>query len=283
MKVSGCAIVRNALLMGYPARESIESVLPICDEFIVNLGRSEDDSLALVRSIGSPKVRIVETAWEDDLREGGRVLSNQTNLALRHCTGDWAFYLQSDEVVHEKHLGYLQTVMRRCLRQDRIEGLQFRYRHFYGSYDYYQDNYRRWYPREVRIIRRRDNIVSWDDAKGFRHPDGSRIRAVPTKAEIFHYGWVKSPEQMLFKNKSLDRYWHDDAWIAARYEGRREFAYPDRRFLVRFRDRHPAVMRERIARSGLKLAMPRSLTRCFPIRKLAVLMEPLLERAGIRL
>jgi hypothetical protein len=124
MKVSGFAIVRNALLMGYPARESIESVLPICDEFIVNLGRSEDDSLALVRSIGSPKVRIVETAWEEDLRESGRVLSNQTNLALGHCTGDWAFYLQSDEVVHERYLGYLQVLMRRYLGQDRIEGLE---------------------------------------------------------------------------------------------------------------------------------------------------------------
>jgi hypothetical protein len=283
MKVSGFAIVRNALLMGYPARESIESVLPICDEFIVNLGRSEDDSLALVRSIGSPKVRIVETAWEEDLRESGRVLSNQTNLALGHCTGDWAFYLQSDEVVHERYLGYLQVLMRRYLGQDRIEGLEFKYRHFYGTYDHYQDNYRRWYPREVRIIRRRDNIVSWDDAKGFRHRDGSRINAVPTKAEIFHYGWVKPPEQMLFKSKSLDRYWHDDAWIAARYEGQREFAYPDRHYLVRFRNSHPSVMRERIARSGFKLTTPRSLMRCFPVRKLAVLMEPLLKRAGIRL
>lgn len=283
MKVSGFTIVKNAVKMGYPARESIESILPICDEFVVNVGRSDDTTLDLIRAIPSKKIRIIETDWEENLRTGGQVLSRQTNVALRAGTGDWAFYLQSDEVIHEKYLDYIQDRMVYYSKHSPVEGLIFRYRHFYGSYDYVQDNYRRWYPQEVRIVRNREQIVSWGDAMDFRHPDGSRLNAVAINAEVYHYGWVKPPEQMLFKKKTLDRYWHEDTWIESRYQEQKEFDYPDRRFLVPFKDSHPAVMQERVRQSQFKLELPKTLVRWYPMRKLCVLLEPLLKRLNIRL
>ena len=109
MKISGFTIVRNALKFNYPAVESIQSILPICDEFIVNVGESEDDTLKLIKSINSPKIRIIQTKW--DFSEGKTVLSRQTNVALKECKGDWAFYLQSDEVIHEDDLPVLKNKM----------------------------------------------------------------------------------------------------------------------------------------------------------------------------
>ena len=82
MKVSGFTFVRNAIKYDYPVVEAIRSLLPICDEFIVAVGNSEDDTRNLVLSIGDPKIRIVDTIWDDSMREGGKVLAIETNKAF---------------------------------------------------------------------------------------------------------------------------------------------------------------------------------------------------------
>jgi glycosyltransferase involved in cell wall biosynthesis len=113
MKISGFTIARNVIKFNYPIIESIESILPICDEFIVNVGDSEDDTLALIQSIKSDKIRVIQNTW--DMSQGKEVLSHQTNLALKQCRGDWAFYLQSDEVIHEDDLPRLKSIMQKNL------------------------------------------------------------------------------------------------------------------------------------------------------------------------
>jgi glycosyltransferase involved in cell wall biosynthesis len=115
MKVSGFTIVRNALKYDYPIVEAISSILPICDEVIVAVGKSDDDTLNLIRSIDSSKIKIVETVWNDALREGGRVLADETNKALAACAkdSDWCFYIQGDEVIHEAdHPAILDAMFR---------------------------------------------------------------------------------------------------------------------------------------------------------------------------
>src|SRR5215207_8727233 len=104
MTLSGFTFCRNMVRYDYPVVESIRSILPIVDEFVVNVGRCEDGTLELIRSIDSPKIRIVESVWDETLRKDGIIYSQQTNIALSHCAGDWAFYLQADEVIHEQDL-----------------------------------------------------------------------------------------------------------------------------------------------------------------------------------
>ncbi|MDZ7373269.1 MAG: glycosyltransferase [candidate division KSB1 bacterium] len=280
MRVSGLTIVRNIQIMDYPALEAIRSVLPLCDEFIVVVGKSEDATLDLIRGLGDSRIRIIETFWDPRLREGGRVLSQQTNLGLQHCTGDWVFYIQADEVLHEKYLDRVRSRMTRYLADPRVEGLWFAYRHFYGTYWAYQDNRRRWYRRQVRIVRRHPEIVSWGDAMDFRHRDGSPLRTRPAGAEIYHYGWVKSPERMLQKKRELDRWWHSDEEIAARYGSLEAYMYPDRYFLVPFRGTHPAVMKDRVQSQDWEITVPWTPLRLWPVRKLAVWLEPLTKRLG---
>src|SRR5687768_5278014 len=105
MKVSGFTFVRNAIKYDYPIVEAIQSILPLCDEVVVAVGDSEDGTMELIKGIPSEKIRIIETIWDDTLREGGRVLAVETDKAFSAVSedADWAFYIQGDEVLHEKY------------------------------------------------------------------------------------------------------------------------------------------------------------------------------------
>ncbi len=193
MKISGFTIVRNAVKFNYPVVAAIRSILPICDEFIVNVGDSEDDTLELIRSIDSPKIRIIQTSW--DMTQGSIVLSEQTNIALKACRGDWAFYLQSDEVIHEADLNKLKWWMQYYLKKQDVDALRLWWFHFYGSFWRYRIDFG-WYQKQDRIIRNNGQIESYGDAFGFRRIDGKPLRSRLSYAYLYHYGWVNSNEAM---------------------------------------------------------------------------------------
>ena len=203
MKVSGFTFVRNVVKYDYPVVESIRSILPVVDEFIVNVGRCDDGTLELMRSIGDPKIKIVESVWDETLRKDGLIYAQQTNIALAHCTGDWAFYIQADEVVHEDDLPAIQEAMRRHLGNPEVKGLLFRYLHFIA--DYWSTN--PWfYHKAVRIIRNNGEVESCGDAVGFHLKatqqylqSGPKEWIAPSNGRVFHYGWVKDPKTMLEK------------------------------------------------------------------------------------
>src|SRR5688572_24978219 len=172
MKVSGFTFVKNAVQFSYPIVEAITSILPVCDEFIVSVGDCEDGTLELIQSINSPKIKIIRSVWDNSLREGGKVLAVETNKALDAISpdSDWAFYIQGDEVVHEKYLDTIKQEMLRWKDKPEVEGLLFKYLHFYGTYDFVADS-RGWYRHEIRIIRNDKAIRSFKDAQGFRKND----------------------------------------------------------------------------------------------------------------
>lgn len=250
MKVCGFTIVRNALKYDYPVVESITSVLDICDSFVVAVGNSEDETLQLIQSIQSPKIRIIETIWDDNLREGGRVLAAETNKAFDAIDPefDWCFYLQADEVIHEKYHAAIQKAMQKYLLNPSVEGLLFKYLHFYGTYDYVGDS-RRWYRNEVRIIRNDKTIRSFRDAQGFQK-NGKPLRVKETDAMVYHYGWVKPPEKQQEKQKSFSKFWHDDKWIDQNIASADVFDYSQFDSLRLFDGSHPSVMISRIERTN---------------------------------
>jgi hypothetical protein len=246
MKVSGFTFVRNAIKFDYPVVESIRSILPLCDEFIVAVGNSEDETRNLVRSIGDPKIKIIDTIWDDTLREGGQVLALETDKAFDAIANDstWAFYIQADEVVHEKYLPEIKATMKRWEYEPKVEGLVFNYTHFWGSYQYTGDS-RQWYRREVRVIRNDKQIRSYLDAQGFRK-NGKKLLVAPVDACIYHYGWVKPPQAQQAKQQTFHRYWHTDKWIEKTTSKSEGYDYSGIDFLSHFTSPHPRVMVERI-------------------------------------
>jgi hypothetical protein len=254
--ISGFTFIRNALKFDYPVVEAITSILPACDEFIVNVGNSDDDTLSLIRDIPSDKIRIIESVWDENFRTGGHVLAQQTDSALSHCTGDWCFYIQADEVVHEQYLPGIVDAAQRYYADDRVEGLLFNYLHFYGSYSYVGDS-RRWYRNEIRVIRNNRNIYSYKDAQGFRIANRS-LRVKPIEAYIYHYGWVKSPEIQQKKQQWFNRLWHSDAWLKSNINNTDRYDYSSIDSLKPFTGEHPAVMRNTAANQDWEFEYDRS-------------------------
>jgi glycosyltransferase involved in cell wall biosynthesis len=246
MKVSGFTFVRNAIKFDYPIVEAIRSILPVCDELVVAVGNSDDDTLGLIRSIGDPKIKIIETVWDDSLREGGAVLAVETNKALDAVSpeSDWCYYIQGDEVFHEKDLPVIKAAMEKYLHDAKTEGLVFEHINFYGTYDYLATA-RNWDKREVRVIRNDKKIRSWKDAMSFRK-NGEKLHCRYVPATIYHYGWVKHPKTQQLKRLEFEKLWHDDNNVKERVEAGEVFDYSKIDSLELFKGTHPAVMKTRI-------------------------------------
>jgi len=255
MKVSGFTFIRNAVKNDYPIVEAITSILPVCDEFVVALGNSDDGTEDLIKGINSPKVRIINTVWDDSLRDGGAVFAAQTDIAFNAISpdADWAFYIQGDECVHEKYLPLIKKEMEDNLDDKNVEGMLFKYLHFYGSYDYYGHS-RRWYRREIRILRNNKAIHSYRDAQGFRW-DGRKINVKLIDAWIYHYGWVKPPEGLKNKLRNFNQFYHDDNWLAQNLPESFEFDYKNADRLIHFTGSHPQVMKKRIGATNWNLTI----------------------------
>jgi hypothetical protein len=259
MKVAGFTIIRNAIKYDYPVVEAICSILPICDEFVVAVGNSEDETLQLIKSINSPKIKIIETVWDDSLRQGGQVLAIETNKAFDTISKDvdWCFYIQSDECVHEKHLASIKEAMLKYKDDKQVEGLLFNYVHFYGSYNYV-GNSRRWYRKEIRIIKNDKSIRSYKDAQGFRKTDNSKLNVKSISAEIYHYGWVKPPKAQQAKQENFHKMWHDDEWMKKNIAQVEEFDYSQIDSLDEFKDSHPQIFQNRVKAADWKFNFDKS-------------------------
>lgn len=257
MFISGFSFVRNATKLYYPVRASIQSILPLVDEFVIAVGNSDPDDHTLeeIQKIKSDKIKIIQTEWDLEKYAGGSEYAHQTDIAKKHCKGDWLFYLQSDEVIHEKYLPLIKNKCREVLNNKNIEGLLFGYKHFWGDYSHYMISHK-WYPKEIRIIRNDPGIHSWRDAQSFRRIPGFddknyfqkentfKLKVAEVNATVFHYGWVRPPELMKKKWVSFETDMRGEEEASSFFKYKPEaFDYGDLRKLGTFKETHPAVMK----------------------------------------
>jgi hypothetical protein len=248
MRISGFAMVRNATKYYFPIKESISSILPIVDEFIVAMGESDpgDFTEREILSINSDKVKIIHRNWDEKMFHDGEIFRFETDIALSHCTGDWCFYLQADEVVHENDLPLIKSACEKYLDNKDIDGFLFHYKHFWGDYDHIVDSFHGWYNKEIRIIRNYAGISSFKDAQSFRKgTELKKLKVVEIPANIYHYGWVRPPVLMRSKKKEQDSaHWGKTAAEKEYQAIADEFNYGALRKIPLFTGSHPAVMSE---------------------------------------
>ncbi|MCF8227014.1 MAG: hypothetical protein K9J30_14145 [Bacteroidales bacterium] len=264
MKISGFSMGRNAHKLYYPLRYAIESVLPLVDEFVVALGDSDADDTTReeIEKIGSNKIRIIDTVWDIEKYPRGMEHAHQTDIAKAHCTGDWLFYLQSDELVHEQFLPVIRQRCEELLDDHEVEGLLFNYHHFWGDYRHLQDNHC-WYRREIRIIRNDPEIHSWESAQSFRRIPGFdgnnyrqqegtyKLKVASVDAWIYHYGWVRPPAVMQNKIKVFTTNHQGEDFVNQKIKDAKYPEYFDFGNLSRlpeFIGSHPKVLEPWIAR-----------------------------------
>lgn len=282
MNVCGFTFIRNAVKFDFPVVEAITSILPLCDKFVVAVGNSDDTTRELIESIDPDKIIISDSRWDESLKKGGAVYADETNKAFDAIPSeyDWCFYIQGDEALHEKFFPAVKQAMQENLNRTEVEGLLFRFRHFYGTYDYVADS-RRWYRNEIRIIRNNKSIRSYRDAQGFRK-NGRKLKVAPVDAEIYHYGWVRPPVFMQKKINEIKKFYKgisgEDAVPEA---GNNAFDYSGQYdALVRFEGTHPEVMKKRIERLNWQVEVDLHRIQMKPKYRLLHLIE---KRTGRRL
>jgi len=211
--ISGFTFIRNGVELGFPFEASIRSLLPLVDEFVVVVGKSNDDTLARIHAIGSPKIRVIETIWNERMADRGFVYAQQKMIAQFACTGDWAFYLEGDEVVHEAELANIRASVDKHHNNPAVEALVFDYFHFYGTPDFVA-NSPAWYRRECRLIRNTIRSYAPDGQYWLvtsNHKKGRNPQAALANAHIYHYGWVRSNEAMQKKLDQVSKFWSHGA------------------------------------------------------------------------
>ncbi|HNR06535.1 MAG TPA: hypothetical protein PKM27_04410 [Saprospiraceae bacterium] len=251
--ISGFTFLRNAGALYYPYVESILSILPLVDEFIVVLGEGDpgDRTREKLDELRSPKLKILDSVWDTGRYRGGSIYAQQTDLAKAACRGDWLFYLQGDEVIHEEDHALIRQACEAYIQDPRVEGFVFDFLHFYGDYrHYFRDHC--WYKKEIRIIRNLPGIHSWRDAQSFRYipdfkdPDyfrteGTRkLNCIALSARVFHYGWVRPPDRMALKNAEAGKNYQKPGY--EKFQGRFDYGRLDRARV--YDGKHPSVMND---------------------------------------
>ena len=245
MKVSAFTFIKNGQILGYPFLQSIQSILPIVDEFVINVGKSEDNTLELIKSLSNPKIRIIESIWNDSMQDRGYVYGQQKMIAQFNCTGDWAFYIEGDEVYHERELDKIKKSMEMHLNDSNVEALVFNFCHFYGNANSML-NSPGWYRSEARIIK--NSVRSYapdglfwlvlDGNKKGRYP-----RAKHTGVTCYHYGWVRSEDQMSLKSSKVQKYWGGEPVKI-------DYTQMDQTIIQEFQGSHPEIMKDWISKDA---------------------------------
>jgi glycosyltransferase involved in cell wall biosynthesis len=253
MKISGFSYIRNGFKYQYPFLESIQSILPVCNEFVIAVGDSTDGTREAIEGLNNPKIKIIDTIWDEQMREGGKIFAQQANIALNACTGDWLFHIQADELIHEKDLPTIQAVLKKADSNPRVEGLLFDFLNFYGSYDYLNGT-RYQHKKEIRIFRNGLDVFSYRDSQGFRRYPNQQAREQDYKGDklwvldigvpVYHYSYVRPPKAMNEKSKFFAQFWFNDAELDKIFAGREEEDYYRIEKIDRFTGTHPALMAE---------------------------------------
>jgi hypothetical protein len=247
MKISGFTFIRNATKLYYPVKESIASVLPFVDEFIVALGAGDPDDRTReeIESLQSDKIIIYDRVWDEKAFTGGHIFRDETNFALSKCTGDWCFYIQGDEAFLESDGDKVVRFCEENLERKEVDGLLFKYRHFWGDYDHQIISHGA-YKNEIRLVRNSSNIQSVGDAQSFRK-EGEKLNVIAGDVHIHHYGWVRPPELMQNKKKTFFSFYWGKKKADKQFENSKlNFDYGPLGRMRLYTGSHPVSMTERI-------------------------------------
>lgn len=251
MKISGFSFIRNGLEYGYLFLESIQSILPICDEFIVAVGNSFDGTRDAIVKLNSSKIKIIDTVWDENMRKNGKIFAQQTNIALNNIQGDWAICLQADEIIHEDDLNNIKNAILHFNNDLNVDGLLFDFLNFWGGYKYIR-NSRRVHRYEIRVFRNIKSVRSYRDSQGFRKytsvhayeqgDSGKKLNVKKINVPVFHYSYSRPPDILKKKLNYFHSLWHDDNWVNKFVKTGNAFDYDNVDYLELFNGTHPKIM-----------------------------------------
>jgi glycosyltransferase involved in cell wall biosynthesis len=257
MTITAFSYVRNGIQMGYPFLESIQSVLPNVDEFVVVVGDSTDGTVEAIENLGSEKIRIVNSVWDMSLKSGGKLFAIQSNIGLDNMNGDWVIHIQADEVIHENDCAKLKDYIVRYSRHQDVEGLLFPFLNFHGDFNHIHTG-RKAHRFEIRAFRRNSLIRAFKDSQGFRKFSshvayemgelGEKLRVKKIDVPVYHYNFVRSPQLMKDKTIFFQQFWHEGEALKDKVSKLKDFDFNQIDKLEVFQGSHPQLMQKIISK-----------------------------------
>lgn len=242
VKTDGFTFVYNVSSLSYPYIESINSILSLVDKFHLLVVSSTDDTLKILQNVFKNEKKIIFHFEEVKNLKRSSLYKFYTNFALSYCANPWCFYIQADEVLPDESIPILKEAIKKVNEDRSIEGILLKYKHFYGSPEYYHEG-KGWYNREIRIVRNGIGVNSWGDAQGFRIK-GRKMNVFLSEAYMYHYGWLLPPKVMfrkihrnMFLAGDIDKIPEEAENIKA------EEVYLDTEGLRKFEQNHPKDLR----------------------------------------
>lgn len=270
--------------LGFPFRESIKSLAPLCDEIVVALGEGEDSTPEELSKLAAElpcPLKIVHTQWDPKSIKGGSILAEQTNIALDATENEIVFYLQGDEVLHDEDYPIIRKDLERLVNHPEAQSLIFQWVHFFGDKDTIAHS-RKWYRREIRAFKKSSGLRSYKDAQSFRKPEAKEWKTLPaleSSARVLHYGWVRPADLMVLKTNEFQHWWH-----GKKGEHDKNSIFRPQYGIRPYKGTHPIVMKEYLSALPISSQPFYSVCRApLSVESLRLYISDLIESAtGIR-
>lgn len=204
--LGGAVCIRNGDIYDFCWRESVNSLLPVCDEVCICVGTGNEDNTeqeAREWAAREPKINLCMYPWPEPKGDADFWVK-WLNYAREHLKSEWHFQLDADEVLHEKSYAELRRFVEAPSkgRSGSVTRLNF-YRdakhlipngHCLGKY-------------VIRVAPTR----MWIASDGY-HPNATEVTAnvTPTEIEIYHYGFIRKHEAYFVKERKLQGYFFDN-------------------------------------------------------------------------
>ncbi len=202
MTIGGNVCVRNGIDLDYCWRESIQSLLPVCDIVVACDGESTDGTQEEIREWmkREPKLRLCVYPWPDPKNDNNFWVT-WLNYCREHIDCDYQLQLDADEVLAEWSYPVINDY------KQRFDGKRFSL--WCNRLNFWSDS-KHLVPHGVccghKVVRLAPQNV-WLPSDG-PHPLGSEAiaMAIDSPVEIFHYGFLREREAFFRKAKALQNY-----------------------------------------------------------------------------
>lgn len=184
--ISVVFVIKNGVKQGYCFWESLLSCLPFADHIFISDGFSDDGTYDYLIKFKNKyedlvPITLTQDKWEDTSFHGEEI-ANVSNKIISGVTGDWIYYLQADEVIHEdsvEHIKHIATL-------DRFNSVSFPFYHFIRGWEPSEEGY----TESIRMIRNGRNSYLMGDAWNFEGEINPICPAGHSPQPIFHFAWV---------------------------------------------------------------------------------------------
>ncbi len=204
--ISGCVAARNSVKFGYPLRECLESLVPICDEVVLAYDPTTDDGTPelAIRLRDELGIVLFESPWDMNNMKKGLEIGHQSQVAMDACSPstEWRLCVQQDEAFHEEDHSKIQELVRNDLPG--VTGFDFVRPYFFGNLHTIR---RDWSVKITRLTKKGTHTYDDFDGQNCR-PLNPLMHHADSGIWLYHYSRIGDPQLIAKRVRNVDSFFH---------------------------------------------------------------------------